>query len=1503
MAETQEETLKKVFLMLKKSEERRKQLEQRLAEPIAIVGMACRFPGGADTPAAFWDLLAEGRDAICEVPPSRWLAHLYHDPDPSAPGKTYVSKGGFIAEPIDRFDETFFKVTPLEAERMDPQQRMLLTVCWEALEDAFIRPSTLDGSNTAVIVGLCNFDYSQLDWRSGDPRTISGHSVTGNAFSTASGRLAYFLGCEGPNFTVDTACSSTQVALHQAGLALHAGECDAAIVGAVNLILSPACHIGFSKLGALSPDGHCMSFSDQANGYSRSEGCGVVILQRLSDAVRDGRRIHGSIRGSALNQDGRSNGLTAPRGSAQSQVVRLAMARAGCKAEDIDYIETHGTGTRLGDPIEVDALAAIHGNRPADRPLLLGAVKSQVGHAEAAAGMTGLLKVLLAFRHQALPANLHCDQPNSRVAWSDYPIALVRQLTPWPRGERPRLAGLSGFSFSGANAHLILEEPPLAERRPTPASSEVLLVLSATRPEALLAQSTRLATCLTGQANLHDIAHTTLHGRERLAQRLAVVGDSADALRDLLERASAGATHQDLLIDQAGSRDGGLVFLFPGQGAQYAGMAQQLYLGEPRFRAALDHCAQLFDAHLPEPLLPVLFGERGDLIEQTRWTQPCLFATAHALAQLWLDWGLKPNGLLGHSIGELNAAVIAGIFSLEDGVRLVAERARLMGSVATPGRMEAVLADETAVASVLRQHPEVVIAAYNGPRNHVISGPAEAVAAAVADLRAAGHRTAVVRVSQAFHSPLMDEILAEFGKTAAQITYQAPTLQIFSNRDGRDLGPAMATARYWVEQIREPVHFQRGFEQACANGTTLFIEMGSGMLGQMARAIEVEAPRPLLLPSLGKKEPDRRTLNRALGRLFTIDAPIAWEQVFPPANFVDLPFYAFQERRHWFDGYRDPVLTAAAEHACLTVHWRPCPLPAAAAGPLPPLIGQPEPLAALAHDPDLTAQLGPWPDHESGLARLAAAIASREHLVLALGQTDEDPLNERGPLAQLQRLCQALARAHQAPALTVLTRGLMPAQPSDRPDHPAQALAWGLLRAAALEHPQWQLTLIDLPAHAGPNDTPSLQALLARSGHGFAEFALRDGQAFAPRLEPATTPTTPCVVKPGAWYVISGGLGSLGLATAAWLARRGATHLALLGRSGRPSTADAERTPAHAKVHQALEALEHGGVRLATPALDITDGEQLAACLSQLRDEAPIRGIVHAAGTLTTAPLAHLDWPTCLRVCAAKVLGAALLDRLSAADPLDFFVAYASIAGVWGGQDLTSYSAANAYLDALMAARRARGAVAISVAWGPFRGSGVFADVADSEALLQRNGIRMFDPSQAETLFERAFAGTDEASGLVCADIDWPRLSLALEQGGRRSLFDALRGTAKAPTTGAIAARLAGLDPTSRDRELRSYLAALIAEIGHFSGELADDFGFFEMGMDSVMTQQLRERLQNDLQLELPATLAFDHPTLQALHQHLRDQIRTETPPAASIDEAEDPEYEQIKALLAQALE
>jgi acyl transferase domain-containing protein/NADPH-dependent curcumin reductase CurA/acyl carrier protein len=908
-------------------------LEEARSEPIAIVGIGCRFPGHSNGVEAFWRMLEGGVDAIAEVPPDRWDVDRFYDPDPATPGRTYARWGGWVDQ-VDRFDARLFGISPREAIQLDPQQRAILEVTWEALEEGGLSPEDLRDTPVGVYIGTRGSEYFPACGRT-EPEDATTYFATGNSLSTLAGRISYSFGWTGPCYALDTACSSSLVAVHAACQALRRGECSAAVTGGVNLMLDPFGTIALGKASLLSPDGRCKTFDARGNGYVRSEGVGVIVIKRLSRALADGDRIHALIRGSAINQDGASGGLTVPNGAAQEAVIRLALADGGLEPDGVDLIEAHGTGTSLGDPIEVAALDAVF-SRGRNRPLVVGSIKTNIGHGECVAGIGGLIKLALSLERKTIPRHLHLQQRNPHIPWDRTVIRVPTATEPWEDAGHARRGGVSSFGFSGTNAHVVLEEPPVVPpRAPAPPRPVEIVAVSAHLTSALERQTQRLSEHLAAQpqVRLDDVAYTLAAGRTHLAHRRAfVVHDRTELDAALATCVQSNGQSGVTASGRSSSQPLRIGMLFTGQGSQQIGMGRELYEREPVFREALDRCAAAMQAELPAPLLSILWGDATHLLDRTDCTQPALFAIETALAALWESLGIHPTWVLGHSIGEYAAGVTAGVFELEDAARIVCARGRLMVERTTPGSMLAVFTEPEKLEPFLRDHPDrLAVAAWNCDARLVLSGASDVVEGVARSLGRDGVRCEPLKVSHAFHSPLMEPMLAEFEACVARAKLSRPRVGFVSNLEPGPADEALATSSYWARHVREPVRFQDGMQALEREGVDVLLEVGPApvLLGMAKRFVKADVA---WLPSMRPGQGELERFATSVAELYVRGAPIDWRAWYRGRELakVALPTYSFEPDRFWLEK-RDRRMSAAparGEHALLGSRHDSAALPA-----------------------------------------------------------------------------------------------------------------------------------------------------------------------------------------------------------------------------------------------------------------------------------------------------------------------------------------------------------------------------------------------------------------------------------------------------------------------------------------------------------------------------------------------------------------------------------------------
>lgn len=1531
------------------------------AAGFAIVGYAARFPGAADA-EGFWEVLRQGRDAISEIPGERWNMDDFYDPDPDTPGKMVTRRAGLI-EDVGSFDAPFFGVSTREAVFMDPQHRLLLETTWQAVEHSNTAPSTLAGTKTGVFIGISTTDYLTLLTNAMTVEDIDAYLAIGNASAAAAGRISYRLGLVGPAVSVDTACSSSLVAVHQACQALRLRECDLALTGGVGLLMSPTTMINFSRAHMLAPDGRCKTFDAGADGYVRGEGCGVIVVKRLDDAIRDGDHIRAVIRGSAVNQDGASGGLTVPNGIAQQRVIADALQNAGVAACDIDYLEAHGTGTSLGDPIELQAAgAAFATGRDPARPLLVGSVKTNIGHLEASAGIAGMIKVILSLEHQQLPKHLNFQNPSPHIPWDRIPVRVVAETIPWERNGRARIAGVSSFGFTGTNAHVVVQEAPHTTPPDTltpPEGRLSVLPLSARTPTALVALAHRYRRWLEAHpdAALADVCLTAGAGRSHFGQRAALVVDSTASARELLE-ALADDRPASGLVRGACSDPPKTAWLFPGQGSQYVGMARTLFDIEPVFADTLTRCADAAAGILEKPLLDVIFGpDTEDTLRHTSYAQPALFAVEMGLARLWQSWGLEPDVVVGHSVGQYTAACVAGVFSLENGAQLMAERGRLFGSLPPGGKMVAVFAGADRVESLIDHHPRLSVAAYNGA-NTVLSGPAEDLERAIAGLIDEEVRCDWLDTSHAFHSALLDPVLDEFEQYLGCFEFASPQKTLVCNRTGGAIARDVTLdGSYWRRHARQPVEFAKSVRTLADLGCRLLLEVGPQPVLSAAalRAWPDPANAPRAIASMRRNANDHNQITDALADTYIAGhRPDFAAYQHGRGHRVDLPTYPFERQTYWFEGRKarttdavrtetvrlleeerveelaalvaDPRNAGDVEDTSKTVGmlqrlaaqhnrersmqsladcryeicWEKLAAPAAAAGRDS---GGGVTWLLLADDPDnvgplldvLTAhghryRILSLPESDTDEERLRAelrdAAAEQSTLrILHLAGLDPggaastrslDRLQHR-VLSGTQRFIRSAIASQLDLKIWLITRGAQHITGSDTVS-PTQSCLWGLGRTVATEVAKIWGGLADLPAGGGGNEWPGLIAHILHGATTEDQIALRDNAVYVARVSRRTEElTTPELgLRSDATYLVTGGLGAIGLDIAEYLAAHGAGQLVLTGRRG-PSDAAQRRIDA---------ILDQFGCQIRILAADISVRDDVTALFTTVRTELPpLAGIVHAAGEFNMGPVDTLDDAMLDQVFTGKVWGSWHLSQAAADLQLDFFLSTSSISALWPSRGWIYYACANAFLDGLAWWQRQHGIPGTAVALGLWP-----AGMADNRTRDTWAALGVAPLSPAPTLEGMAKLIASPAPYGILAKIDWPRFLPYQLMLRKRNFHARIAPEVPENPVGRISVATTPLidqlkaAPVQQRRALiLDYMRDAVAEVTKIDPtQIRDDVGFFDLGIDSLMAVNLHRRFEQGLGRELPVTLAMDYPRLNDAAEYLlRDVLGLGAPASA----------------------
>ncbi|EGX61519.1 modular polyketide synthase [Streptomyces zinciresistens K42] len=1539
-------------------------MEERDREPIAIVAMSCRYPGGVRTPEELWRLVADGGDAVGEFPPDRgWDVDGFFDPDSDRSGTFSVREGGFLDAPGD-FDPGFFSMSPREALATDPQQRLLLETAWEAFERAGIDPASVRGSQAGVFVGASPSGYGA--GVSEMPEGVEGLLLAGNATSVVSGRVAYTLGLEGPAVTVDTACSSSLVALHLACQSLRQEECSLALAGGVAVMFTPSMFVEFSRQGGLAPDGRCKAFGAGADGTGWAEGVGLLLLERLSDARRNGHEVLALVRGSAINQDGASNGLTAPNGPSQRRVIRQALKNAGLTPADVDAVEAHGTGTELGDPIEAQALLATYGKeRPQDKPLWLGSLKSNIGHSQAAAGVGGVIKMVMAMRNGVLPKTLHADEPSSQVDWSEGDIRLLNEPTPWPETEQPRRAGVSSFGISGTNAHAVLEQAPavevVGEAAAEVVGGPVAWVVSGRSAAGLRAQAGRLREFVVGRPELGvaDVAFSLAASRSVFEHRGVVTGAGREELVERLGVLAGGEVASGVTCGAADVR-GRSVFVFPGQGAQWLGMGVGLLESSPVFAESVGECESALSVYVDWSLTDVLRGVEGAPgFDRVDVVQPVLFAVMVSLARLWRSVGVEPDAVMGHSQGEIAAACVAGALSLEDAARVVALRSQAIAAgLAGRGGMVSVGLPVDAVRErIAAWDGAISVAAVNGPGSVVVSGDAGALDELVVLLEGKGVRVRRVPVDYASHSAHVEEIRGELLKVLADIAPRPSQVPFYSTVTGELVDTAGLDAEYWYTNLRQTVELEATTRALLGSGHGVFVEVSPHpvLTLPVQQTVEAADAQAVVVGTLRRDEGGLERFLTSAAEVFARGTKVDWLTVLEArgGRRVELPTYAFQRERYWLDGFGLPPAGGAADgtDSVDTRFWDTVERQdlESLAGAL--AVDSEAPLSAvlpalsayhrnnrdrstidgwryrvtwkpLSDVPDGSLS-GTWlvvvpasragdelvAEVASGLERHGAGVvqvaADERHLdadvlaerlreaaaetpelggVLSLLALDEEPCPGypalTGGYALTLALVRAMVRAEIPARLWCGTRGAVSVGRSDRLTSPTQAMVWALGRVAGLELPPLWGGLVDLPGSLDERAAERLAGVLSVEG-GEDQLAVRGSGVFVRRL----ARSAPAGGEEAAWrargtVLVTGGTGGLGGQVARWLARTGAEHLVLTSRRGPQAEGAAE-----------LKAeLEGMGAEVTVAACDAADRDALAAVLAAVPEHQPLTGVVHAAGVTTAASLLETELADAARVVSGKVAGAVNLDELLGDRELDAFVVFSSISGVWGGGSQGVYGSGNAFLDALVEQRRARGLAGTAVSWGPWAEGGM-ATRDDAGEQLARRGLPAMAPQLAIAALERAVAGDDGVVTVV--DVDWERFApsfTAVRPSPLLSDLDEVRaletkgdGGESADAAGArLRERLKPLTEGERDRALldlvRKHAAAVL---GYASAETVEPHrAFRDLGFDSLTAVDLRNRLAAETGLGLPATLVFDYPSATTLAAHLRGEVLGASSPA-----------------------
>jgi phthiocerol/phenolphthiocerol synthesis type-I polyketide synthase B len=1453
-------------------------------EPIAVVGVGCRFPGEIDGPDSLWQFLSDGRSAVTEVPPDRWAPFYDGSPEAAAVLSRTTRWGSFLSD-IDGFDAEFFEIMSREAAKMDPQQRLLLEVAWEALEYAGIPPSSLRHSQTGVFVGACLGEYGYL--ASNDLPSIDAWSNTGGALSIIANRLSYFLDLRGPSLALDTACSSSLVAVHLACQSLRAGDSNLAIAAGVNLLLLPAVFHGFDQAGALSSTGGCHSFDASADGFVRGEGCGVAVLRRLSDALRDGDRVLAVVLGSAVNQDGRSNGLMAPNPAAQMAVLRAAYTNAGVPPHEVDYVETHGTGTLLGDPIEARALGTVLARgRPEQSPLLIGAIKSNIGHLEAAAGIAGFIKAVLAVQRASIPANMGFQTPNPHIPFDQMRLKVVAEHQKWPHTQRPRRAGVSSFGFGGTNAHVVIEQAPDAISNERASGSGVTtLVVSGKTPERIASVAGAVADWMVGDGadvTLPDVAHTLNHHRDHHARFATVCArDRAKAVKGL-QALAAGQSADGLVGPHEGPCGSGTVFVYSGQGSHWTGMGRQLLVDEPVFAAAIAQLEPAFVEQVGFSLWQVI--NDGEPVSGDARVQPVLMGLQLALTELWRSYGVHPDAVIGHSMGEVTAAVVAGALSVRDGLRVIAARSRVMSQLAGQGAVALLKLDAETTAELIADFPEVSVAGYISPRQTVIAGPVAPVDAVITKVSAQNQFARRVNMEVASHTALMDPILPELRAALADLTPEIAFIPFFSTV-AEDTTAPMLDAEYWVANVRQPALLSQAITAAAQDHAT-FIEISAHPILTHAVSDTLESvAHHHGVGTLWRDGDDAVSFHTNLNSIHTSRPP---QTPHLPEPHPVLPTTPWHHTRHWintrssvpaqlaeFNGHRGVQTDGPipAEWYC-ELAWPPHGLPDAEAGV--------DSSWLVLADAEVGAEIGRVLGDESRVtvlspsvlaedadgAALTDALAGVTHVLYAPekspGTFDAD--SGYGLFNAARRLTASMAAAtviSQPPRLFLLTRNAQPVVEGDRAN-PIHAVLWGLGRTLALEHPEIWGGVIDVDESVPTALAARYVVDEANSGDAEDQVVYRAGIRRVPRLQRGYPPpaTSGEFDKDGSHLVI-GATGNVGPLLVRQLADMGAATIVAVSRN--PGS----------RLDELSASLSANGTTLVTVAADAADEAAMSALFDRFgTDLPPLAGVYLAAfggGPVTLRDMTDDDVTAMFR---PKLDVVSLLHELSLPHPVRQFVLFSSISGVTGSRWLAHYAATTTFLDTFAYARRAAGLPATAINWGLWKSLTDTQSDEERQVTLDSGLEPMADDVAIQAVASLTGRHAPVRSTIVAAD--WSRLATAYRTRAALHIVDDLLPTDSDSDNSStfrteFREALRDCEPTRRRDLLVDHLTVQVAAaMGLASPQLLDpSAGFFQSGMDSLMTVTLRRSLSESLGEVLPAAVVFDYPTVEALAGYL----------------------------------
>ena len=1458
------------------------QLEQEKSihtEPIAIVGMAMRLPGKIKNADDLWNVLVNGIDCIEEIPANRWDKDALFDPDPNAPGKLYIKEGGFI-EDIEYLDGPFFNISPIELESTDPQQRMLLEVTHEAFENAGIDVNSLIGSDTGVFIGIDNVDYEARQIRSKDYKLISGYCYTGTGPTGASGRISYTMGLRGPCMTIDTACSSALTCTHVAMQALRNKDCKIAVVGAASIISEPDQSLNFCRLGALSPEARCKSFDDAANGYIRSEGVCAMIIKRLSDAQKDGDNILAIIKGSAVNQDGKSKRLTAPSTAAQGLMHAAALKNAQLQPTDIDYIEAHGTGTKVGDPVEINGILLAYKNfRTKDKPLYIGAIKSNIGHMECNAGMASMFKVITALQHDIIPKSIHFHTPNTLIDWNNIPIVVAKDNIAWKRENgKIRYAGVSGFGATGSNAHIIIgdvPENPFPQQKQKLRNDIFVLPLSAKSEQALLDLANTYADFIENSEHaLEDICAMAALRRSHFDLRETFVATSKEELIEKLKDFSENSNY--ISKKKFDSKEKiKTVFVFPGQGAQWISMGKALMESEPVYKSELEECAAVFSKYVDWNLIEEINKpETESRLHEIDIVQPVLVAVEIALAALWMSKGIFPDVVVGHSMGEIAAAYVAGNISLDDAAKIIITRSKLMKQLSGKGEMGATDLTVEEASDLLKGYEDrLSVAVMNSKNSTVISGEPTALNEVFAKLESQGRFNRKVKVDVASHSPQMDAIKQDLFQALENIQPQNSTIQFYSTATNEMVNGENLNADYWTKNLRNPVQFGNAVQEILKESQVAFIEMSPHPLLIHAMNENIQEANAVAIASYTRDKDELTEFYSNFGELHASNFWVDWKSVYPNiGEFVLLPNYAWQKERYWFD--QQPEFVSALNVVkkdisknLYNINWNEIKL-----------------------DATITAKniliIKDTYEHykvvENALKEKGCSVITIDlndslegikadlviHMRSFYKETAFSFYLECGILS-LQKLINHFNATHQHPKICVLTNGSFILN-QDKTTNLNAAMLTGVLRTLENEHEEINFLQIDISNEIIDEEINQIASLVF-TDKKYKEIAVRHQSVFTTTIEKTTAALKKTKqIYADKTYVVVGGTSGLGLSTVKWLVENNAKNILVLSRSG-----------AKGETQALFEKFKSDGVFINDVTADVMHMDSIQDALSSAPN---VAGVFYAAGILDDGAFENLTKEQFENVINTKAIGAWNLHQLTQNKNLDFFVLYSSAAGIVGSAGQSNYNAANTFMDSLAHFRNANNQNALSVDFGTIAEIGLAARQENRADRLAEQGVTAIQPSELNAYFDSLFLS--DATQVMAMEIDFTKWS----QFNHAVLKNNFYSKVVSQSTDVISTTVADKPAFASIDDYKKHIKDTIKQ--HISSatklavsKIKEDETFKALGVDSLHALQLKNKLQDDFNLSINVAAVWQYPTVQKLADFIGNELNLEAKFSNKIEE------------------